>query len=705
MLLDAEGEPAGVFRIPHAALSGQLLITGAAGSGKSQTVAQLLRQLTAAGIPWLVVEPDASEYARLAAGTGPAGGPGQITVLNPADPHAAPLTLNPLEPEPGYPVQAHIEMVRALLTAALYPLDPPRPRDPLPHVLAQALRRVYEATGWDTVTGGAVPGAIVAPGIPSLCQLQRAAVEAAADLGLGGRSQADVRVFVQVRLGSLWDSPAGRFLEGGHPADLGELLRRNVVITFKDVAAEQDKTFLMGALLIRLAEHLRMRERQPETRGLQGVGGLTPGGLVPGALRHVIVIEEAHWLATNPGAAQANSSAPGSELFAALLGEVRSYGEGVVLAGRNPVRFFPEVLARAALKIEHRSAEPGVAAVTAAGASGATRVRVSPAAVSPAAMSPGASALTALSRGAESGRLQESPLLPAAHQRSPACGRQCRQVRACSLFELRSAELLTGGDQDAWLRIWTDTLVIAVLTCRPLPHVPAPLRRRWDGLDPRLRECLLANVIDRAVAARSATVDHTYAPRRLTAVIAATATRTLASGPASRATCGAATGPAWVVPQLRWLHELDRLGPFHHAAPDLDDIAPPLDFDLPGLPDWPGIRVRHRLRGLRRHPLSMEREPNRLLAARAILGDDDHAAFDADLATAMPGTETGELLRQAARTMERSASAGHANVGRGLAGRDLPWLEVVLSWPRLFSPEHHWQWPAEGADVRSASDR
>jgi hypothetical protein len=101
----------------------------------------------------------------------------------------------------------------------------------------------------------------------------------------------------------------------------------------------------------------------------------------------------------------------------------------------------------------------------------------------------------------------------------------------------------------------------------------------------------------------------------------------------------------------------------------------------------------------------MELEPNRLLAAKALRGDDDHAAFDADLATAMPGTETGELLRHAARTMEHSVSSGQVSVGAAPASRDVPWIEVVLSWPRLFSPEHHWRWPAEDADVRAASDR
>ncbi len=62
----------------------------------------------------------------------------------------------------------------------------------------------------------------------------------------------------------------------------------------------------------------------------------------------------------------------------------------------------------------------------------------------------------------------------------------------------------------------------------------------------------------------------------------------------------------------------------------LDDLAPPLDFGLAGLPDWPGIRVRDRLAALRRHPLAMESLRTRETAWTALLGADGRA----------PGTPT-----------------------------------------------------------------
>ena len=82
----------------------------------------------------------------------------------------------------------------------------------------------------------------------------------------------------------------------------------------------------------------------------------------------------------------------------------------------------------------------------------------------------------------------------AARRRAAACGPACVTGRPCTLLELRTADLLAAAPDDAWLRIWAEALLLAFLTNRPVPVVPAPLQQRWAELDPRLRECLLATV-------------------------------------------------------------------------------------------------------------------------------------------------------------------------------------------------------------------
>jgi uncharacterized protein len=247
-------------------------------------------------------------------------------------------------------------------------------------------------------------------------------------------------------------------------------------------------------------------------------------------------------------------------------------------------------------------------------------------------------------------------------------------------YELHAADVLAEDDAQAWLRLWVQTLVLAFLTGRPVPRVPAPLRPGWQALSPRTRECLLATAVEAAVMTRAGALRPCYPPHRLVAVVAAAAGRMLAAGDP----IPARGGPVWVIPQLRWLHEMERLNPLGHDRLRPGDLAPPLDFALAGLPDWPGIRVADRLSGLRRHPLAMESERNRTVASTALLGAGGagRERLDADLAIAGIGISPPLRLRHAAATM---GAGGHA----GQPG----WLEVVLSWP------HRIVVPAGGQDV------
>ncbi len=637
-ILDGKDRQVGTLGIPLTTLNRHALITGATGSGKSQTVKHLLGQLTEAKVPWLVVEPVKSEYASIAV-------PGELTLINPADPAAIPLAVSPLTPEPGYPIQAHIDMVRALFLAAF------DAREPFPQIMSQALQRVYESCGWDPVSGAGQPGAAVPPAVPTLAQLQAAAIDVITEVGYGPELQADVRGFVDVRLRSLRTGSAGRFFEGGHPVDIAELLRRNAVLQIEDVANDEDKAFLIGTLVIRIVEHLRLRARARQE---------------PEHLRHVLVIEEAHRLLR---ADREGAGAHAVELFASLLAEIRAYGEGLVIAEQIPAKLVSDVVKNTALKVMHRlpaqddrelvgatmnldaeqsrqvvAFSPGIAAVFADGMDRPLRIRVP------------------LAGSADRGPGQFA-VPPMAARRSPACGATCTRERACALLELRSADLLAAAPRFAWLRVWTEAAVLAYLTNSPLPVVPATLRQRWSQLAERLRECVLATVIERVVAARSKAIRDYFDPADLISAVAVTAVRILDGGKGA----GTQSGATWVIPQLQWLRELERALPLIGPSPDPFELALPLVFELDGISDEPDIKVGQRIGALRRHPLSMELDSNRMPAWTALLGSDDQRAFAADLATLAVGASHRGQLLQAAGEM-------------GVAG----WLEPVLSWPRRF---------------------
>ncbi|MDP9863233.1 MULTISPECIES: ATP-binding protein [Streptosporangium] len=639
-ILDGQDRGVGPFRVPLATLNRHAFITGATGSGKSQTVRHLLEQLTGAGIPWLAIEPAKSEYAAMG---GRVEHLAPVTVINPSAPDSVPFSVNPLAPEPGYPVQAHIDMVRALFMAAF------DAEEPFPQIMSLALQRVYEANGWDVVTGWAAPGAAVRPAVPTLEQLQQHAMDVIKEIGYGKEVQADVEGFISLRLRSLRVGSAGRFFEGGHPADIGDLLQRNVVFAIEDVANDEDKAFLMGTLIIRIVEHLRMRARKERSSGL----------------RHVIVIEEAHRLLRDRGAGRASTHAV--ELLAGMLAEIRAYGEGIVVAEQIPTKLVSDVVKNTALKVVHRlpaeddrqlvgaamnlseeqsrqvvSLQPGVAAVFADGMDRPLRVQVP--------------------LGEDRERLVPGHMPPICGRRSAACGQECRTGRACTLVELREADLLADAPEWAWLRIWTDTLVLAFCTDRPVPGVPRALADLWAELPLRRRECLLATAVERSVGRRAWSLRTVSDPVKLTEQVATAATRLL--GPDREV--GERPGPAWVIPQVRWLHEVDRLFPHGQPAPNPRGAAPVMEYPLFSRPANGAELLGHRAKALRHHPLSMEVDRNRALAWRVILGDDGHEGVERDILTVTIGVDPAERLRHVAQTM-----------GAG-------WLESVLSWPHRF---------------------
>ena len=498
----------------------------------------------------------------------PVAPPGtSAVVIDACELGAVALTVDPFEPVPGCPVQAHTERLAALLESAFHPAGPVRAS------IRLALRRVYTDQGWDLVAGGALPGAAASPGIPSFAELRRAAAGAAADLGCDTAARSAVRAFLDVTLAPLWTGQAGRFLAGGHPADVATLTQGNAEFITGGITDDSAAAFLTGVLLLKLSEHLR-------------VSG-------PDTVRPSVVV------------------AIPVDRLRRVLDDVRAAGADVICA-RPP------------------EANAG---------QGPVPVRV--------------------------------PLLG---RRSAACGLQCRQ-RPCTGHELHDADLRAAADGQVWLRLWVQALVLAFITGRPLPHVPQPLRQpSHQARDARARECLLATVVDASVGSRALALRHSYDPDRLTAAVASVAAGQLArfgqaGGPGST-TIPPRAGHFWVIPQLRWLHEAERIHPLAQHQPRPDDVAPPLDFGLTGLVDWPGISVGDRLAGLYRHRLSMEYEHNRSLATMALLGAEPEKGLAADLVLVGIGRDRPERLRYVARML---GTAGHGG-GPG-------WLEVVLSWP------------------------
>ena len=529
VVLDHTHTPAGPLELSWDSLNRHTFVCGATGAGKSQTVRHLLEGAAGQGLPWLVVEPAKAEYRQMADRIGTEN----VIAIRPGDPDAPPAGFNPLRPAEGFPLQTHLDLTRALFLAA-FEAD-----EPFPQVLSVALTRCYEDLGWDLALGEPRTTGH-RPRYPTLGDLQRMAEVVVDHIGYGQEITANVRGFIKVRLSSLRLGTTGRFFEGGHPLNHAELLRHKVIFEIEDVGGDQDKAFLMGGLLIQLTEHLRMQtRRQPDvfTRGLH----------------HLTVFEEAHRLLRRTD--QPGPAAHAVELFAALLAEIRAYGEGLVIAEQIPSKLIADVIKNTAVKIMHRlpaaddrdtvgatanltehqsqylvTLPPGTAAVFTDGMDQPVLVRM-----------PNG---TARERG---GSTPTAPADPIIGRRSQTCGTACA-ASPCTLRTIRTAQQLI--EDNRWLTLWAETTIVAHLIYKPCPTVWNEHAAYLSSLEPRLRDCVLSQAVDAAVAARSAALGTATDPFEL------------ASHVVSHLATGAGCGP----------DEQRYIAPAYRCAPILDTL-------------------------------------------------------------------------------------------------------------------------------------
>ncbi len=549
-ILDRYRRPAGPLALPLGSLHRHVLVSGAAGSGKSQTVRAMLEAAARAGIPWLVVEPAKAEYrlmaARLAGAPGPAGPLARVVRIRPGESDSIAAGLNPLEPALDadgrrFPLRAHADLVKALFLASF------RTEDPFPQVLSAALTRVYEEAGWDLALGETAV-ADPNPGYPSLTDLHRAAVRIVAEIGYSQQVADDVLGFVRVRLSSLRLGTSGRFLEGGHQLDFGRLLGTNAVIEIEDVDDDGDKAFLTGTVLIRLAEHLRMAHRAE------------PAG--PG-LRHLTVLEEAHRLLRRPETgAPAGAATQAAEMFAGLLAEIRAYGEGVVLTERIPERLLGDVIRNTAVKITHRlpaagdrdtvgatmnmtpaqnrflvTLGPGEAAVFTDGMDFPLLARMP--AEGPAKGAAGEGATTASPAGV-------------VRPRSITCGAEC-SARPCTLRDMRVAQRAL--EEYPAIRLWAELSVLAHLTGWPMPVPRTTLLSLLQVMPDRLRDCAISHGVDTAVGVRIPVIAGRISPVGLASHVSTAIRSRIARG----SWLCQREEPKWLAPAYKWTLVLDAL--------------------------------------------------------------------------------------------------------------------------------------------------
>ncbi|MGV9947020.1 ATP-binding protein [Rhodococcus aetherivorans] len=325
----------GAYRIPLHSLARHSFVTGVTGSGKTNTVFHLLQQIAEVGIPFLVIEPAKTEYRSLI--DDPRLGR-HLQIFTLGDETVSPFRLNPFEFPPGIPVAVHLDLLRSVFNVSFGMWTP------LPQVLENCLHRIYEDRGWDITANRNRRLHADAPrsrAFPTITDLVAKIDEIIGQLGYEDRVTNDLRAALRTRLDSLRTGGKGRMLDVQASLPIELITQRPTVLELEGLGDDDDKAFLMGLLMVRLVEHLR-------------VSGQYAG------LRHLLVIEEAHRLLAASGTSaqhqdfQADVRGKAVDTFAHLISEIRAYGQGVVVVDQVPSKLAPDVIKNTNLKVTHR---------------------------------------------------------------------------------------------------------------------------------------------------------------------------------------------------------------------------------------------------------------------------------------------------------------------------------------------------------------
>ena len=303
------------FSISLDTLKKHMLIAGITGSGKTTTVKKILAELSRNNIPFLVIEPVKSEYRDIEG----------VKFIEVGKDDFSISLFKPAALET--PIITHIDYLRAVFGASfvLYP--------PMPYILESAIYHAYSKKkfAFDEKDSRCIH-------YPNIIDLIYSIEDIVNELKYSDRLRDDVLASLKIRFSNLLRGYKGKIFNATSSRGFDELMDKPTIINLNQIVDDEQKALLISILLANLYEYRMSRGAQQE-------------------LQHVTIIEEAHRLLSkstdnNPDAA--NPKAKAVEFFANLLAEIRSYGEGLIIAEQIPTKLIPDAIKNTGTKIIHK---------------------------------------------------------------------------------------------------------------------------------------------------------------------------------------------------------------------------------------------------------------------------------------------------------------------------------------------------------------
>lgn len=311
-------------------LTSHVFVTGSTGSGKSNAVYRLLEGAVAQGVGFLVVEPAKGEYKDVF------GCDEGVSVFGTNPEYAQLLKLNPFSFPKGMHVLEHLDRLIEIFNVC-WPMYAA-----MPAVLKNAVEKAYEDCGWELAASRNPYGDGLYPCFADVAHNVREIIDSSE---YDAENKGAYKGSLLTRISSLTTGINGMVFSSDE-IDVGDLFDGRTIVDLSRVGSSETKSLLMGILVLKLQEH-RMAQGMAHNSGL----------------RHLTVLEEAHNLlkrtSTEQPAEGGNLLGKSVEMLSNAIAEMRTYGEGFVIADQAPGLLDASVIRNTNTKIVLRLPEGG----------------------------------------------------------------------------------------------------------------------------------------------------------------------------------------------------------------------------------------------------------------------------------------------------------------------------------------------------------
>ena len=290
-------------------LAAHTFITGSTGAGKSNVIYQLLsKTATEKKTKFMVIEPAKGEYKDIFGldeklnvsvyGTNP-----RITPL---------LRINPFRfPETTH-IYEHMDKLVEIFNVC-WPMYAA-----MPAVLKAALENAYVSAGWDLMSSINRSGVNIYPNFASVAREVKKYID---NSEYSDENKGNYKGSLLTRLESLTNGINGMIFTSDDLKD-EEIFDKNVIVDLSRVGSTETKALIMGILVMKLQEYRSSSNKKNSE------------------LKHITVLEEAHNLLKRTSTEQltegSNLIGKSVEMLANSIAEMRTYGEGFVIADQAP---------------------------------------------------------------------------------------------------------------------------------------------------------------------------------------------------------------------------------------------------------------------------------------------------------------------------------------------------------------------------------